>query len=139
MAKSLRSKWKRKMRAIKREQYGKKELARLKKMLGIEDENGDIEMKNISTIATVVDAKSIPSVQDEPSKENAAVRVEEGEEVMEVDKVKEKYNKRTMRNEHGNYPQWMSSREVRRRAIANKVRKQKQKKKKGKDKLKKKK
>jgi hypothetical protein len=39
------------MRAIKRERYGKKELALLKKVLGIE-ENGDIEMKNISNIAT---------------------------------------------------------------------------------------
>jgi hypothetical protein len=39
------------MRAIKRERYGKKELARLKKVLGIE-ENGDIEMKNIANIAT---------------------------------------------------------------------------------------
>ena len=51
MAKSLRSKWKRKMRAIKRERYAKKELTRLKKVLGIE-ENGDIEMKNIENIAT---------------------------------------------------------------------------------------
>jgi hypothetical protein len=38
------------MRAIKRERYGKKELARLKKVLGIE-ENGDVEMKNIENIA----------------------------------------------------------------------------------------
>jgi len=51
MAKSLRSKWKRKMRAIKRERYAKKELARLKNVLGIE-ENGDAEMKNIENIAT---------------------------------------------------------------------------------------
>jgi hypothetical protein len=33
MAKSLRSKWKRKMRAVKRERYGEKELAQLNKML----------------------------------------------------------------------------------------------------------
>jgi hypothetical protein len=39
------------MRAIKRERYGKKELALLKKVLGIK-ENGDIEMKNIANIAT---------------------------------------------------------------------------------------
>ena len=39
------------MRAIKRERYAKKELTRLKKVLGI-DENGDIEMKNIENIAT---------------------------------------------------------------------------------------
>lgn len=39
------------MRAIKRERYAKKELARLKKVLGIE-ENGNVEMKNIENIAT---------------------------------------------------------------------------------------
>ena len=33
MAKSLRSKWKRKMRAVKRIRYGEKEKARLEKML----------------------------------------------------------------------------------------------------------
>lgn len=42
MAKSLRSKWKRKMRAAKRERYGEKELKRLKTMLGIN--TTDVEM-----------------------------------------------------------------------------------------------
>lgn len=53
MGKSLRSKWKRKCRAIKRERYKVKELERLKKTLGI-DENGipDVEMSEISKIAT---------------------------------------------------------------------------------------
>jgi Learning-associated protein. len=51
MAKSLRSKRKRKLRAIKRERYAKKELAQLKRVLGI-NENGDVEMNNISEIAT---------------------------------------------------------------------------------------
>jgi hypothetical protein len=39
------------MRAIKRERYGKKELAQLKKVLGIE-ENRDVEMKNVADVAT---------------------------------------------------------------------------------------
>lgn len=53
MAKSLRSKWRRKCRAVKRERYGAKELDRLKKTLGV-NENGttDIEMPDISEIAT---------------------------------------------------------------------------------------
>lgn len=53
MAKSLRSKWKRKCRAIKRERYAAKELDRLKKTLGI-DENApkDVEMTNLEKIAT---------------------------------------------------------------------------------------
>lgn len=54
MAKSLRSKWRRKCRAIKRERYAEKELVRLKKTLGIENDNAsrDIEMTDISKIAT---------------------------------------------------------------------------------------
>lgn len=53
MAKSLRSKWRRKCRAVKRERYGVKELARLKKTLGM-DENAptDADMKDLSEIAT---------------------------------------------------------------------------------------
>ncbi|KAI5639327.1 learning-associated protein domain-containing protein [Phthorimaea operculella] len=43
MAKSIRSKWKRKCRAIKRERYAVKELARLKKMLGIKEEDKPAE------------------------------------------------------------------------------------------------
>lgn len=43
MAKSLRSKWKRKMRAAKRERYGKKELEKLKMVLGLN--TTDVEMK----------------------------------------------------------------------------------------------
>lgn len=57
MAKSIRSKWKRKCRAIKRERYAEKELARLKKTLGIENapkDNApkDVDMTDISKIAT---------------------------------------------------------------------------------------
>lgn len=53
MAKSLRSKWRRKCRAVKRERYGAKELERLKKTLGIsENASGDAEMADISEIAT---------------------------------------------------------------------------------------
>lgn len=53
MAKSLRSKWRRKCRAVKRERYAVKELDKLKKTLGI-DENApkDAEMTDIQEIAT---------------------------------------------------------------------------------------
>jgi len=139
MAKSLRSKWKRKMRAIKRERYAKKELTRLKKVLGIE-ENGDVEMKNIENIATVVDAKMIKADTEDVSEENTIRKENEGveKELMQVDLVKQKYNKKTLRDEHGNYPMWMSRREVKNRAIGNKKNKQKQKRKRLRDKQKKK-
>ncbi|XP_023711996.1 protein LLP homolog isoform X2 [Cryptotermes secundus] len=146
MAKSLRSKWKRKMRAIKRERYGEKELARLKKVLGIED-GEDIEMKNIENIATVVDAKSIQAnTEDIPEEKGIEEEEEEEEEeneaekeVMEIDEVKQSYSKRTLRNEHGNYPVWMSKREVKKRSIGNRKRKQKVKRKRIQDKQKRKK
>ena len=48
MAKSLKSKWKRKMRNIKREKYGKKELEQLKKIAEAAKE-GDQEMKELYT------------------------------------------------------------------------------------------
>ena len=52
MAKSLRSKWRRKCRAVKRVRYGEKELARLKKTLGIDENGKDVEMNDIEEIAT---------------------------------------------------------------------------------------
>jgi hypothetical protein len=127
------------MRAIKRERYAKKELTRLKKVLGIE-ENGDIEMKNIENIATVVDAKSIQADTEDASEEKILQEENEGErkELMQVDPVKQKYNKKTMRDEHGNYPVWMSRREVKNRSIGNRKNKKKQKRKRLRDKEKKK-
>lgn len=53
MAKSLRSKWRRKMRAEKRKKNAPKELARLKTVLG-QGEKGEITMKDVAEIATVV-------------------------------------------------------------------------------------
>lgn len=54
MAKSLRSKWRRKCRAVKRERYGVKELAQLKKTLGIDESSKkeEVEMVDLSEIAT---------------------------------------------------------------------------------------
>lgn len=42
MAKSIRSKWKRKMRAVKRKKNEVKELARLKKMLATSGDGGSL-------------------------------------------------------------------------------------------------
>ncbi|XP_053975813.1 protein LLP homolog [Hylaeus volcanicus] len=107
MAKSLRSKWKRKCRAIKRERYGAKELERLKKTLCI-DEYGsqDAEMAEISEIATVVDAKTI--------RENEkAKKTETDGQKMDVESSNVRvYNKKTLKDQYGNYPIWMSLRKI---------------------------
>ncbi|XP_076748624.1 protein LLP homolog [Xylocopa sonorina] len=107
MAKSLRSKWRRKCRAVKRERYGAKELERLKKTLGI-NENGtqDVEMTEISEIATVVDAKAIK----ESTKSKADTETN-GTEKMEVEGGRI-YNKKTMLDQFGNYPVWMNKRKI---------------------------
>ncbi|XP_035720008.1 protein LLP homolog isoform X3 [Vespa mandarinia] len=105
MAKSLRSKWKRKCRAVKRERYGAKELVRLKKTLGI-DENGDIEMPEISEIAKVVAAKDIK--ENSKTKEN---HKSDSTEKMEVDSGRV-YDKKTLKDQYGNYPIWMNRRKI---------------------------
>lgn len=80
----------------------------------------------------VVDAKAIKAGTEDVSGENI-VREEKNEgeekELMQVDAVKQKYNKKTLRDEHGNYPAWMSRREVKNRSIGNRKNKKKQKRK----------
>jgi len=88
----------------------------------------------------VVDAKAINANTEDVSEENIVREENEGKEkeLMQVDPVKQKYNKKTMRDEHGNYPAWMSRREVKNRAIGNRKNKQKQKRKRLRNKQKKK-
>lgn len=132
MAKSIRSKWKRKCRAVKRERYGAKELKMLKKTLGIDNTSQDAEMMEISNIATgltnvtryiisiilqlllirlifslVVDAMSIK--ENEKAKEDA--KTNDGKK-MDVESSGRVYNKRTMQDQYGNYPIWMSLRKI---------------------------
>lgn len=90
---------------------------------------------------SVVDAKSVQaSTEDIPEEKGTGGENKETEkEVMEIDEVKRKYNKRTMRDKHGNYPVWLNQREVRKRAIENKKTKRKLKRKRIQDKQKRKK
>uniref|UniRef100_A0A2K5LSR9 Protein LLP homolog n=1 Tax=Cercocebus atys TaxID=9531 RepID=A0A2K5LSR9_CERAT len=98
MAKSLRSKWKRKMRAEKRKKNAPKELSRLKSILKLE---GDVLMKDVQEIATVVVPKRkhfFPSFYADDMK-------------METDI---KRNKKTLLDQHGQYPIWMNQRQRKR-------------------------
>ncbi|XP_061204469.1 protein LLP homolog [Neopsephotus bourkii] len=92
MAKSLRSKWRRKMRAEKRKKNAPKELERLKKILGT---NADVLMEEVKEVATVVP----------PQK---ALEPPGGDCKMDVDN---KRNKKTLLDQHGQYPIWMNSRQ----------------------------
>ncbi|KMQ98248.1 llp-like protein [Lasius niger] len=110
MAKSLRSKWRRKCRAVKRERYAEKELDRLKKTLGVENASNEIEMKDIQEIATVVDARKIKEDKAK-AKGMKSEAVTTDQEQMEVEDARV-YNKKTLRDQYGNYPVWMNKRKI---------------------------
>ncbi|MBN3302036.1 protein LLP homolog [Amia ocellicauda] len=103
MAKSLRSKWKRKMRAEKRKKNAPKELARLKTALAL-DGKGDISMKDMKEITTIVPPEKL--------KEKALDVEMEGDDggVSKMD-MDSKRSKKTLLDEHGQYPTWMNQRQ----------------------------
>ncbi|XP_051746792.1 protein LLP homolog isoform X2 [Ctenopharyngodon idella] len=104
MAKSLRSKWRRKMRAEKRKKNAPKELARLKTVLG-QGEKGEITMKDVAEIATVVPPEKL---KEKPG--DAEMCEEDDGEKMNLDI---KRNKKTMLDDQGQYPVWMNQKEAR--------------------------
>ncbi|XP_028725442.1 protein LLP homolog [Peromyscus leucopus] len=102
MAKSLRSKWKRKMRAEKRKKNAPRELSRLKSILRVD---GDALMKDVEDIATVV----VPKQCQE--KMQCEVDDEKDDTKMETEL---KRNKKTLLDQHGQYPVWMNQRQRKR-------------------------
>ncbi|KAI4888827.1 hypothetical protein NFI96_023935 [Prochilodus magdalenae] len=122
MAKSLRSKWKRKMRAEKRKKNAPKELVRLKSALGQEGK-GEITMKDVAEVATVVPAKKLKE-----KAEDVEMVGDDDTGKMDLDS---KRNRGTMLNEHGQYPVWMNQRQAKKMKSKRLGSKGKQKKKKG--------
>ncbi|XP_012708871.2 protein LLP homolog [Fundulus heteroclitus] len=106
MAKSLRSKWKRKMRAEKRKKNAPKELARLKQALSL-DKKGEADISDLQDIATVVPADKITKTDAEM----VEIKEEEEEDDGKMDMDK-KRNKKTLLDENGQYPVWMSQRQA---------------------------
>ncbi|KAG8514202.1 putative protein C12orf31, partial [Galemys pyrenaicus] len=100
MAKSLRSKWKRKMRAEKRKKNAPKELSRLKSILKIDT---DVLMKDVQEIATVV----------VPKQETAQCVVKDEKDDMKME-TEIKRNKKSLLDQHGQYPIWMHQRQRKR-------------------------
>lgn len=91
------------MRAEKRKKNAPKELARLKHALGM-DVKQEALMTDIQDIATVVPADKIKKQPDVEMTEETG----DGEK-MDMDS---KRNKKSMLNEHGQYPVWMSQRQA---------------------------
>ncbi|XP_069844235.1 protein LLP homolog [Dipodomys merriami] len=102
MAKSLRSKWKRKMRAEKRKKNAPKELNRLKSILKV---SGDVLMKDVEEIATVVAPKHCQEKMD-------CVEKDENDDMKMETEIKR--NKKTLLDQHGQYPVWMNQRQRKR-------------------------
>ncbi|KAM7367222.1 hypothetical protein PAMP_015139 [Pampus punctatissimus] len=103
MAKSLRSKWKRKMRAEKRKKNAPKELARLKQALSL-DVKGEAAMADMQEIATVVPADKIKKQTDVDMAETVG-----NDDKMDMDS---KRSKKTLLDENGQYPAWMGQRQA---------------------------
>ncbi|XP_039198193.1 protein LLP homolog [Crotalus tigris] len=99
MAKSLRSKWKRKMRAEKRKKNAPKELARLQSILKT---SNDVVMDEVKEVVTVVPAEKILE------KKNS-----DGESYLDGNKMDMdvKRNQKTLLDQHGQYPVWMNPRQ----------------------------
>ena len=94
MAKSLRSKWKRRMRAEKRVRYGEREHKKLVKMVEAAE-----EMKKKDG--------------DDSTMNNVEQKEENITEADSMDiSVKSKFSSSSLKDEHGNYPAWMSKRKM---------------------------
>ncbi|XP_039266976.2 protein LLP homolog [Styela clava] len=99
MAKSLRSKWKRKMRAKKREKNAPRELEKLKKILASSKDCKDVIMTE--DVCQIQKGSEI--------KGNLKVGKSKDEDQMEVEN---KRDKKSMLDENGQYPKWMHGRAI---------------------------
>ncbi|KAJ2941669.1 hypothetical protein O0L34_g16001 [Tuta absoluta] len=122
MAKSIRSKWKRKCRAIKRERYAVKELARLKKMLGVKEEDKPAESEVMESdqviVLDVADLKKNKKGKKEKKpvpEEDEDVEMSSDDEKVEVegeDGKKRVYSSKTLKDQNGQYPVWLHKRKI---------------------------
>ncbi|XP_063545346.1 protein LLP homolog [Cydia strobilella] len=123
MAKSLRSRWKRKCRAIKRERYAVKELSRLKKMLGIKEEEKVKESEVMESDQVIfLDAGEVKNKKNkkkakvtEPEQDPEDVEMSSDDEKIEVegeDGKKRVFNSKTLKDQNGQYPVWLHKRKI---------------------------
>lgn len=122
MAKSIRSKWKRKCRAIKRERYAVKELARLKKMLGVKEEEKVTESEVMESDQVIfLDAGQISKKKKKKAEPKAApekdedVQMSSDDEKIEVDGENGKkrvFSSKTLKDQNGQYPVWLHKRKI---------------------------
>ncbi|XP_076468921.1 protein LLP-like [Babylonia areolata] len=117
MAKSIRSKHRRRMRSVKREKFDKKIVAKLKETVSKDVlNNPDVDMSDIVTVKTATELKD----QQSTSKQDGYVEIEGS--------ASKSFNKKTKKDEHGQYPAWMNQRAMRKQQTKNKKIKKKGKK-----------
>lgn len=104
MARSIRSKRSRKMRAVKRVRYGAKELDRLKQTVANDEVKKEINVV-MTELSDVISVKNSKDIKEKPNKNTE-------QEKMDDDGVKHNYNKKTLKDEHGTYPIWMNQRRI---------------------------
>ncbi|XP_063836387.1 protein LLP homolog [Ostrinia nubilalis] len=119
MAKSLRSRWKRKCRAVKRERYAVKELSRLKKMLGIKEEDKVTESEVMESDQVIfLDAGAINKSKNKPKpveEDDDDVEMSSDDEKIEVDGENGKkriFSTKTLKDQNGQYPAWLHKRKI---------------------------
>lgn len=136
MAKSIRSKWKRKCRNVKRERYAVKELARLKKMLGVKDEDKNEDEVMESDQVIFLDAGALKKGKNKKTNSKTEAEIKEDEEDVEMSSDDEKveveedgkkriFSTKTLKDQNGQYPVWLHKRKI---AKINKIGKKKTKK-----------
>ncbi|XP_045783000.1 protein LLP homolog [Maniola jurtina] len=140
MAKSIRSKWKRKCRAVKRERYAVKELARLKKMLGVKEEEKVNESEVMESDQVIfLDAGQMNKKKKKKQEPKAApeededVQMSSDDEKVEVDGENGKkrvFSSKTLKDQNGQYPVWLHKRKIAKLAGKKKTLKKKLKKRK---------
>ena len=129
MAKSLRSKHKRRMRAIKRIRYGEKEL---KKLVDMVEKTKEKESKGLEAVAEL-QTKLGDSMETEvigTVKSTETCKPLEPKQ-MEIDQNKQTVRKmKTMLDQNGQYPEWMNGRRLRKqKAIVKRLKKKRNQKK----------
>nr|CAB3263449.1 protein LLP homolog [Phallusia mammillata] len=107
MAKSLRSKWRRKMRAIKREKNEKRVLVKLKETL---KNHGKINLTEDMCKFAQIELRQKEREQEKEKSKMEEQQTDEGGN-MNIDT---KRNPKTLLDEHGQYPSWMNTRQMKR-------------------------
>lgn len=103
------------MRAIKRKKNEVKELARLKKVVGSSKQDGGNIIQDVIMSDLVVATDASQLTDHRPS----STANEEEACLMETEDTRlRKHSRRTLRDEHGQYPVWMNQRAIRKRKNA---------------------